>query len=136
MEFLVDTGPLLAMLDRNDRHHGWVVEQLREATRPLLTCEAVLSETAWLLKRERLGLDPLIALLGRGFLQVEALADDIDRVTTLLKKYADLPTSWADASLVALSERNGQMPLLTTDSDFRIYRRADRTVVPVRLPPG
>jgi predicted nucleic acid-binding protein len=60
MAVLLDTGPWVALLSRNDTHHKWAVEQFRLLTPPLLSCEAVVAETCFLLKRS--GFDPSLAL--------------------------------------------------------------------------
>lgn len=130
---LVDTGPLIAFLDRNDQHHEWVKAQLAQCKGPLVTCESVLSECVFLLKRQGLPITGLAEMLRREGLAVAA-PDYADRIPDLLDKYQDLPTSLADASLVALSEACPRAPLLTFDGDFKVYRRRDRTMIPLRIP--
>jgi uncharacterized protein len=62
-QVIVDTGILVALIDRRDRHHAWVTEQLLQIVPPLLTCEAVISETWFLLQRVRNGRATLLQLL-------------------------------------------------------------------------
>src|SRR6476620_5662184 len=121
---LVDTGPLVAFLATGLKHHDWVCDQWKRLSPPLLVCEPVLSESAFLLKREGKQTDGLFALLERGVLkvgiQVESQLSDL---RTLMNRYQDRPMSLADACLVRLSELHPDAPVLTFDADFRIYRR-------------
>ncbi|MCP3956674.1 MAG: PIN domain-containing protein [bacterium] len=132
---LIDAGPLVAFLNRRDRHHSWAREQLAEAKPPLLTCEAVLSETCFLLARQATGADAVLELLERGLLKTTfALDQEASRVREIMVRYADLPASLADACLVRMAELNAGSRVLTIDSDFRIYRMLGRKVVPTRMP--
>ena len=130
---LVDAGFLLALLSRRDRHHRWAAAQLPRLAPPWKTCEAVLSEAFHLLGPR--GLPALAGLLRRGaLLPTFELGDEMDRVLTLLQKYADVPMSLADACLVRMSETLADPVILTTDADFRIYRRHGRQIVPCMMP--
>jgi uncharacterized protein len=130
---LVDTGFLVALLSRRDSHHAWAAAQVLRLAPPWRTCEAVLSEAFHLLGTA--GGPALSALLRR---QSLALAFDLGRhiipVLTLMQKYGDVSMSLADACLVRMTETLGDPVLLTTDSDFRIYRRHSRQVVPCVMP--
>jgi uncharacterized protein len=130
---LVDAGFLIALLSRRDRHHPWAAAQSTGLAPPWKTCEAVLSEAFHLLgARGRPGLS---TLLRRGaVVSTFDLADELDRVLTLMQKYADVPMSLADACLVRMSETLADPVILTTDADFRIYRRHSRHVVPCLTP--
>lgn len=132
---LVDSGPLVALLVRRDQHHDWAVRQFERLTAPLLTCEAVLSETQFLV--HRFGGNPLVVLdmVARGVLNVAfQVEDDIDRLQELQSTYRDLPMSLADACLVRMSELHSRCRVFTTDSDFRTYRRNGRQVIPTLMP--
>jgi predicted nucleic acid-binding protein len=130
---LVDAGFLVALLSRRDANHHWAAAQAPLLPPPWMTCEAVLSETAHLLRVR--GTRSLAALLRRGALVCSyRFADDMDAVLRLLEKYADVPMSFADACLVRMTETMNDPMLLTTDADFRIYRRHGRQVVPCVLP--
>ena len=77
----------------------------------------------------------LAELLRRSAVEIPFdLAVDLEPVLRLLEKYADVPASLADASLVRMTETLAEPMLLTTDADFRIYRRHGRQVVPTVLP--
>jgi predicted nucleic acid-binding protein len=130
---LVDTGFLVALLSRRDRHHPWAAAQLARLTPPWRTCDAVLSEAFHLLGRR--GQPALAAVLRRGaVLPAFALGDELDRVLDLLRKYANVPMGLADACLVRMSETLSDPLVLTTDTDFHIYRRHGRQVIPCLTP--
>jgi predicted nucleic acid-binding protein len=121
---LLDTAPLVAVLDRADRHHAWAKDTLDAFEAPLLTCEAVVSEAWFLLGRARGGRRALVAVLGEGHLRVVAgLSTEQARIATLLKKYEDQPLSVADAALVRMAEMNPKATIITLDRDFLVYRR-------------
>lgn len=132
---LLDTGPLVSFLGSGLEHHAWAVEQWKRVRPPLLTCEPVLTETAFLLKRAGRDTDALFALLERGVIRI---AIGIEReqadLRVLMRRYRNRPMSLADACLVRLSEIHGSSQILTLDSDFRIYRRHGNKVIPVRMP--
>ena len=116
-------------------HHEWVVEEWKRLRPPLLTCGPVLTEAAFLLKREGRETDPLFSLLERGVIRVglgiqEHLAD----LRALMRRYRNRPMSLADACLVRLSEIHAAAEVLTLDGDFRIYRRHGNKVIPLRTP--
>ncbi len=130
---LVDAGFLVALLSRRDTHHEWAVAQAAGFALPWITCEAALSEAFHLLGPTGIGV--LASLLRRGALVSRyRFADDMDSVLKLLGKYADVPMSFADACLVRMTETLNDPLLLTTDEDFRIYRRHGRQVIPCVLP--
>jgi predicted nucleic acid-binding protein len=130
---VVDAGFLIAVLSSRDRHHSWASAQLPSLSQPWSTCDAALSEAFHLLGEA--GRPGLTALLRRGVV-VPAfdLARDLNRVLTLMQKYADVPMSLADACLVRMTETLPDALVLTTDRDFRIYRRHGRQVVPCLTP--
>lgn len=135
MTLLLDTGPWVALLSRNDTHHRWAVEQFRRLNPPLLSCEAVVAETCFLLARS--GFDPSLALqfIERGVVQLPfSLQDQIGALQTLFKRYDNVPASLADAALIRLAEIHDAPLLLTTDGDFRIYRRHGRRTIPLITP--
>jgi predicted nucleic acid-binding protein len=130
---LVDSGFLVALLNRRDRHHRWAVAQSSQLPPPWKTCEAVLSEAFYLLGKDGRGW--LAALLRRNaVISSFTLTDNRDAVLDLIHKYADLPMSLADACLVRMTEVLPDPIILTTDKDFRIYRRHSRQVVPCAMP--
>jgi predicted nucleic acid-binding protein len=136
-ETLLDTGPLVAFLNRRDRYHAWAKQSLDEAEPPLLTCEAVLSEACFLLRDYERGPEAVIDLVDRGLLAVSLnLEKEAGPLKLLLARYAEVPMSLADACLVRMSELHPEAVLLTLDSDFKVYRKNRRSMVPVLIPPG
>lgn len=130
---LVDAGFLVALLRRRDAHRTWATAQARRFPPPWKTCEAALSETCYLLGPR--GAPALSALLRREAVTVAfQLRDDLEAVLKLMARYADVPASLADACLVRMTEVLAEPILLTTDSDFRVYRRHGRQAVPAVLP--
>jgi predicted nucleic acid-binding protein len=130
---LVDAGFLVALLRRRDVYRAWAVAQARRFPPPWRTCEAALSETCYLLGPR--GTPTLYALLRRDAVTVAfELRDDLESVLKLMERYADVPASLADACLVRMTEVLADPILLTTDADFRVYRRHGRQVVPAVLP--
>jgi len=130
---LVDAGFLVALLSRRDLHHSWAVIQAPRHAPPWRTCEAVLSEAFHLLGAR--GAPALSALLRRrAVVSAFDLDNDVESVLRLLDKYAYIPMSLADACLVRMTEMLSDPVIITTDSDFRIYRRHSRQMIPCTLP--
>jgi uncharacterized protein len=134
---IVDTGPLVAFLNKGDRYHEWTMDQLGEMNVPLLTCEAVISEACFLLRRFDNGASKVMALLERQILMIPfKLEGELGNVRGLLSKYSSVPMSLADACLVRMSELFPKSTVFTLDRDFKIYRRNKRNVIPVIMPGG
>jgi uncharacterized protein len=132
---LLDTGPWVALHCRSERHHAWSVEQFASHAPPFVTCEAVVTETCFLLARA--GFDPAkaLALVERGVVRVGmALSDEASAVRGLFERYDNVPASLADACLIRLSELYDTCRVLTLDSDFHIYRRHGRKVISLLRP--
>ena len=130
---LVDAGFVVALLSSRDNHHEWAVSQASELPPPWSTCEAVLSESFHLLGGR--GAANLGALLRRRALLVTfELAKNIEPVVKLIEKYSDVPMSFADACVVRMTETFADTSVLTTDENFRVYRRHSRQVVPCVTP--
>jgi uncharacterized protein len=132
---LMDTGPLIAYLNPNDMHHAWAVETLSSADLPLFSCEAVIAEAYFLLRRDRLGADALMQLLEDGIIQIPfSLNHEVSALRVLMQRYRSVPMSLADACLVRMSELNREAQLFTLDSDFLVYRRDLNAIIPVVMP--
>lgn len=132
---VVDTGPLVALLNRRDRHHRWARSVLDAVPPPLFTCEAVLSEASWLLGQARGGREALLTLLSHGIVRVGfQLQPELAAVHALMQRFASVPMPLADACLVRMTELEADSAVITLDSDFRVYRRNRRHVVPVIMP--
>ena len=134
---LVDSGPLVALLDRRDTHHAWVRRELANLHEPLLTCEAVLSEVFFLLSRLRGGTSLLIALLRDGLVSPSSdfsYSNEADEILRHLDRYSSVPMSFADACLVRMCEIEPDCIIFTTDRDFLTYRRHRRQPIPLISP--
>lgn len=132
---LLDTGPLVAFLNRRDRHHRWALRVLDAVAPPLVTCEAVLSEACFLLRRTAGGANAVLELVARGLVTVGFRCEpEAAALRRLLARYASVPMSFADACLVRMSEQLPTCRVLTLDQDFSIYRRSGRQVIPLLTP--
>ena len=130
---LVDAGFVVALLSSRDAHHSWAAAQASELPPPWFTCEAALSEAFHLLGNG--GAPKLAALLRRRALLVAfTFTENVEAVVKLIEKYSDVPMGLADACLVRMTETLSDPIVLTTDQDFRVYRRHSRQVVPARTP--
>ena len=132
---IVDTGPLVALVDARDQDHGWTVDQWSQIEPPLITCESVISEACFLLAQTRTGGAPVLEMLARNVLSLPFRLEDHGRtVRALMRKYADVPMSLADACLVRLAEVTIHSTVLTLDRDFKVYRKHGRQVIPLMIP--
>jgi uncharacterized protein len=130
---LVDAGFVIALLCGRDAHHRWAVTQASELPPPWSTCEAVLSEVFHLLGEP--GAPNLGALFRRRALVVAfTFSESVEPAVKLMEKYSNVPMGFADACLVRMTETLDDPVLLTTDRDFRVYRRHSRQVVPCVTP--
>ena len=134
---LTDTGPLVALINRNDPNHTKCINAIKQLpSEPLLTTWPCLTEAMYLLHRVR-GYQAqavLWRMRAEGKLTLHNVSpDEVDRMATLMDKYQDKPMDLADASLVATAEKLGISRIFTLDSDFHIYRMSDGsafTIVP------
>jgi predicted nucleic acid-binding protein len=132
---ILDTGPLVAYLARDEQHHEWATQQFMQHDGSVITCEAVISEAWFLLRHAPRHLRCLQAMLADGVFDLSFhLEDQAPTVSSLMDRYDDVPMSLADACLVRLSELHPKRPLLTLDSDFKIYRKQGRQVICVIAP--
>ena len=130
---IVDASFLVTLLSRREIDHRWADKQAREYPPPWNTCEAAISETFHLLQVG--GANVFASLLGRGaILSSFRFAEASEAVLGLMQKYSDVPMSFADGCIVRMTEILSQPIVLTTDRDFRIYRRNGRQVVPCVMP--
>ncbi len=135
MTILLDTGPWVSLLSRTDNHHAWAKEQFAAHTGPLLTCEAVVAETCFLLAHAGLDAGKALELIERGAVQLGlSLAEQTTAVRKLYQRGGNVPASLADACLIRLSELHEPCQVLTLDSDFHIYRRHGRKAISVISP--
>lgn len=132
---LLDTGPLFAYLSGADTQHDWAVTQFAAIREQVFTCEAVLTEAAYLISSRGGSVDTLWSFLRRGMVRISfCLEPEFESVAALMRRYAGVPMDLADACLVRMSELNRDCRVLTTDKDFRFYRRFGRQVIPLLCP--
>lgn len=134
-QVILDTGPLVAFLNSRDKYHDWALEQWATIRPPLLTCEAVVSEACFLLRHWNKGTRSIFELLERKALAISfCLADNIMPISASLKKYESVPMSMADACLVRMAELHDGSSIITLDTDFQVYRKHKRRLIPLLTP--
>jgi len=134
---LVDTGPLVALLNARDRHHEWAKVQFGAIRPPLVTCDAVLTEACYLLRASARGPAAILAMVSRGLLVATfRLAEHAEPVGRLITRYSSVPMDLTDACLVRLSELSEDPVVLTLDKDFLVYRRHGRQRIATIIPPS
>jgi predicted nucleic acid-binding protein len=129
---IADTGFLVAFANARDAHHDWAVSVAKRVTEPLLTCEAVLAETAFHLGSVSLVLEMietgLVVLAFHG-------EDHLTHLAHLATRYRDRSPDLADLCLIRMSEIYPHHTLFTVDrEDFLAYRRNKREVIPICTP--
>lgn len=133
--WLIDTGPLVALLVGDDRHHGWALEQSKQAPPTVLTCDAVISEALFLLKREGHEVDHLFDLVHAGFLHSAFdFHAEYRVVRDLMRRYRERPMTFADACLVRMAELRPEALVWTLDKDFHFYRKLGRQTLSLVSP--
>lgn len=132
---LVDTGPLVALLNAVDSHHASTARQLAFIQPPLITCEAVLSEATHLVRQLPGGRAALLEMVDEGFLSIGLqISGQSAELLAMITRYASVPTSLADACMVRLAELHPRSPLWTFDSNFSVYRKNGRHVITLISP--
>ena len=132
---IIDSGAIVAALRRRDQHHAWARAHFEAETEPFITCEAVISESFFLLERARGGKEALCGLLDRSIIAINfSFTDQLAETLRLVRRYQDTPMSFADACLVRMAEEIHDAVVFTTDSDFRTYRKNGRLVIPLIIP--
>lgn len=133
IKLLVDTGPLVAFFNRADAHHAWV-SQAWKIKAELVTCDAVLAEAAFLLSARRPAVDALFAFVEEGAMSSIGMGAEVPAIRRLMTRYSSVPMSFADGCLVRMAELHPRAIVTTCDSDFRVYRRLGRQVIPLLAP--
>ena len=135
---LIDTGAIIAVLDRADTWHHVCSEAYFSLPYPLLTSEAVLTEVFHLIDFTRVAMEAVWDFISSGVVNVSAIThNELPAVHALMTRYADRPMDFADATLVYLARRESLSTILTVDqADFATYRiegkRAFRVLPAVR----
>ena len=133
MKGIADTGFLVAFSNRTDAHHEWAASLAAGVVEPLLTCEAVLAETAFHLQSVPL----VLGLVREGLVAVAfTCTDHLTHLAALADRYADRNPDLADLCLIRMSELYPRHSVITVDrNDFRVYRRNKREAIPIICPP-
>jgi predicted nucleic acid-binding protein len=130
---IADTGFLVAFANSNDKYHAWAVQLASAITEPVLTCEAVLAETAFHLENSSL----VLSMVNDGLVSLAFdCRDHLVQLTRLAERYGDRKPDFADLCLVRMSELFPRHRVITIDrADFRVYRRNNRETIPLLCPP-
>ena len=132
---IVDTGPLVAFVDRAEQYHQWAIARIEELEAPLLVCEPVLAEAMHLFGRLSRAQDALFGLLENNALRIAfRMEEHLASLRRLLAKYRDRPMSLADACVVRMAEIYERHAILTLDSDFAVYRKHGKVPLAVIHP--
>ena len=134
MKAIADTGFLVALANRRDYHHAWAAKLLPRLAPPLLTCESVLSETAFHLGSSKVTL----AMVQEGLVSVHwEFAQEWRSLQKLALQFKEQEPDLADLCVIRLSELNPKHTVLTVDAGhFRVFRRNIRERIPAIFPPG
>lgn len=131
MKGIADTGFLVAFFNRRDAYHRWAVGIAKLISQPLLTCQAVLAESAY-----DLGASDVVLQAGKTGLVRDAFdfTAHFGRLGQLAVTYKERRPDLADLCLICLSETHPTLPVVTVDSDFKVYRRFARQSIPTAMP--
>ncbi len=120
---VIDTGPIVALFDRSDKHHQRVKSFLKNYSGKLFTSPAVVTEVTHLLDFNVEAQLDFLKWIQFGALSVHEISElQFDRIIELMAKYSDRPMDFADATLVIIAEEHGVKKVVSLDSDFSIYR--------------
>ena len=120
---LLDTGVIVALLDRSERLHATCAKAVQETEAPLVTCEAVIAESCYLLRNLAGAAEAVIENVAAGIFQIPfQLSHEAASVRQVLRKYRDRQIDLADACLIRLADEFGTADILTLDGDFAVYR--------------
>ncbi|MFN0199765.1 MAG: type II toxin-antitoxin system VapC family toxin [Planctomycetaceae bacterium] len=125
---LVDTGPLVAIIDRSDRYHARCTETLRLIQPPLWTTWPVLTEVAWLLRNQLQGLQRLYSGVESGFFRIVPLEESsLAKMSQLQKRFQTLKPQLADMTLLLIAEQEKHSAIFTLDRrDFSVMQKKSR----------
>jgi predicted nucleic acid-binding protein len=133
---LVDSSFLIALYDQSDFYHTRCLRTYESLDRPLVTCEAVITESIYMLRYVSGAAEALLASIESGALEIGfRLSEAAGKVQAILRKYRDTPADFADACLIAMADELDTGDILTLDSDFVHYRwrrtRPFRMLIPL-----
>ena len=133
MKHILDAGPLIEALNRDDEHHRWAYEAIVRLGPPFYSCPEALAEAAAMTGQPA----AIVEMVQAGeILLAFSLDQQAAAVLALLKKYKDQRMDLADACIVRMTELMRDCRVVTLDrSDFSVYRRNSREVIPLIAPP-
>jgi uncharacterized protein len=133
MKNILDAGPLIAAINRQDEHHRWACETLERLGPPFYSCTEAVAEAAAMTGQPA----ALVEMIQSGEIVLAFdLSEQTAGVLSLLKKYADRDMDLADACIVRMTELMRDCHVVTLDrGDFAVYRRNGRDLIPVIAPP-
>jgi uncharacterized protein len=133
---LLDTGVIVALLDRSEANHEACSKIVRSLEPPLVTCEAVIAESCFLLRRLKGASEAVLENVAAGIFQIPfQLSAAAGEVRACLRKYRDRQIDFADACLICMADEFATGEILTLDRDFDVYRWG-RNKAFQRLPEG
>jgi predicted nucleic acid-binding protein len=133
MKHILDAGPLIAALNRRDQYHRWACDTLEHIGPPFHSCEEVMAEAAAMTGQPA----AIVEMVQSGEIILSFnLSEQTAGVLSLLKKYADRDMDLADACIVRMTELMSEVRVVTLDrTDFAVYRRNGRDLIPIMAPP-
>ncbi len=132
---LLDTGVLVAFINKREKQHSWAIQQWKQIIPPFFTCKAVITETCFLLQNSYGGEYAVMTLINREIIKIPfQLTNESSHIKELMQRYKNIPMSLADACLVRMSELIKDSYILTLDSDFRVYRRHKNEIIDLIMP--
>ena len=132
---IADTGVIVGYLSNKDQWHKWTLSQMENLPTPFLTCEAVITEACYLMRKSPNGKQDVVQLVADGVLVIDfSLSDEVEKIQSLINKYDDVPMDFADACLVRMSELIDNSVVFTLDGDFHIYRKNGKQKIDLIIP--
>jgi uncharacterized protein len=133
---LIDTGVIFALFDQDEWAHERCVRALESIHSPLVTCEAVITESCYMLRHRKDAVDAMLANVETGFFGIPLQTSrSAPQIREILRKYRDTPADFADACLIHMANELDTGDILTLDRDFRHYRwrrnRSFRLLIPI-----
>ncbi|PWQ92439.1 type II toxin-antitoxin system VapC family toxin [Leucothrix pacifica] len=119
---VIDSGPLIALFNGNDRYHEQAVRFIQNLQGNLYTNIAVITEVVHMLDFSQQAQQDFLTWVEQAVIIDQGTVEDWESIIQLLQKYADLPADFADASLIVLCQRLNTLDVASIDSDFTVYR--------------
>ncbi len=119
----IDTGPVIAILNKRDEHHLWATDKTSQIENDLVTTSIIIAEAFYILKKLPKGIEGLFQIIEEGFIKVEeSYPKNMVFIHELVLKYDDIDASIGDISLLSIIDDPKHSKVFTLDYDFHIYR--------------